>query len=53
MIPVCMGEYEIVFIQVLFDKLIAESPDSCSGVNYNDVAAFCPYFDTGCVSAVF
>lgn len=53
MIPVSVGKDEMVFVLVFLNQKIAESPDSCAGINYNYIIAFCPNFQTGCIATIF
>jgi hypothetical protein len=48
-----MGKNKIVFIEIFFDELIAESPNSGSGI-YNDyISAIGPDFNARGISAIF
>ncbi len=53
MIPVRMGKNKMVFADIFFHQLVAQSANACSGIHDNDFAALGLNFHTGCIAAVF
>jgi hypothetical protein len=43
----------MVFQDVLFHQVVAESSNSCSGIHDDDITAIRLNFHTGCIAAVF
>jgi hypothetical protein len=53
MVPMGMGKNKIEIAAFLLCQLVTESSNTGSGINNDNVSAFRPDFQTGCVSAVF
>jgi hypothetical protein len=53
MIPVRMGKNEMVFTDIFFHQVVAQSANACSGIHDDDIAALGLNFHTGCIAAVF
>ena len=53
MVPMGMGKDKIEIAAFFLCQLVAESSNTGAGVNNNNVSAFRPDFQTGCVAAVF
>jgi hypothetical protein len=53
MIPVGMGENEVVSVTVFIDQLAAKSSYAGSGIDNDNVVTFCSDFYTGGIPTIF
>jgi hypothetical protein len=53
MIPMGMGENEVILVYPLRKELIAQPSYTGAGVDNNDVVALCSDFKTGGIATVF
>jgi hypothetical protein len=52
MIPVTMGDQEIVGISLLFDQTVAQAADACAGVDNKDIITAGADFKTGGIATI-
>jgi hypothetical protein len=48
-----MGEDKVILEAFFIDQMVAESSNSGSGIDDNDIITFGPDFDAGGITAVF
>ena len=53
MVPVGVSKKEMILISFFVSQKIAKPPNSCAGINDNDIIALCPDFQASCISTIF
>ena len=53
MIPMRMSEDEVILVALFFHQFVAKLSNTGSGIDDDDVIAFCPDLKAGGIAAIF